>query len=127
MFKPVSALSGFSVSNLDKAKAFYETVLDVQVKDDVGGTRLMLPGGASAWMYAKADHLAATFTILNFVVDDIDEAVDELIKRGVSFEKYDGAPQDSKGIMRGKDHNMGPNIAWFKDPSGNILSVLEPA
>jgi predicted enzyme related to lactoylglutathione lyase len=125
MFKPKAAFSGFSVSDMDKAKEFYTTVLDVTIKDDVGGVRLLLPGGQQAWMYPKADHEPATFTILNFVVPDVDEAVDELTTRGVKFEKYPVDFQDDKGVMRGKEHNMGPNIAWFKDPSGNILSVIE--
>jgi catechol 2,3-dioxygenase-like lactoylglutathione lyase family enzyme len=126
MFKPKAAFSGFSVNNMDQAKIFYTTVLGLKVRDDVGGSKLDLPGGTQCWMYAKDDHQPATYTILNFVVDDVDEAVDELISRGVSFEKYEGAPQDEKGIMRGKDYKMGPSIAWFKDPAGNILSVLEP-
>jgi catechol 2,3-dioxygenase-like lactoylglutathione lyase family enzyme len=126
MFKPKAAFSGFSVDNMDKAKKFYTTILDLKVRDDVGGSKLDLPGGTECWMYAKNDHQPATYTILNFVVDDVDEAVDELISRGVSFEKYDVEFQDDKGIMHGKAHKMGPNIAWFKDPAGNILSVLEP-
>jgi hypothetical protein len=91
----------------------------------MGGTTLTLPGGATVWMYPKEDHMPATYTMLNFVVSDIDEAVDELTKKGIVFEHYPGSPQDEKGIARGKDANMGPNIAWFKDPAGNILAVLQ--
>jgi predicted enzyme related to lactoylglutathione lyase len=84
-----------------------------------------LPGGGTAFAYPKDDHQPATFTLLDFVVDDIDEAVDELKSRGVSLERYEGMPQDQKGIMRGIAHQMGPDIAWFKDPAGNILAVLQ--
>lgn len=76
-------------------------------------------------MYQKSDHEPAGYTMLDFVVDDIDEALDELVKRGVKFEHYPGSPQDKKGIMHGKAHDMGPDIAWFKDPAGNILAILE--
>ena len=89
------------------------------------GLRLHLPGGGTAFAYPKDDHQPATFTLLDFVVDDIDEAVDELKSRGVSFDRYAGMPQDKKGIMRGISQNMGPDIAWFKDPAGNMLAVLQ--
>lgn len=125
MFEPKATFSGFSVDDLEAARTFYTEVLGCTVQDEVGGARILLPGGAQAWMYPKTDHQPAGYTMLDFVVDDIDEAVDELVKRGATFEKYDSSPQDAKGIMRGKDQNMGPNIAWFKDPAGNILAVLE--
>jgi len=126
MFKPSSAFSGFSVGDLAKAKEFYCKVLGLKANDEVGGMRLLLPGGHTAWVYLKADHQPATFTILNFIVDDIDEAVDELTHRGVQFEHYEaGLKTDAKGIARGKSENRGPNIAWFKDPAGNFLSVIE--
>ena len=125
MFKPKGAFSGFSVDDLAKAKQFYTKTLGLEVEDGVGGMRIHLPGGNFVWAYPKNDHQPATFTMLNFEVDDIDEAVDELAKRGVRFERYEGSPQDEKAIMRGKEQHMGPNIAWFKDPAGNILSVLE--
>ena len=127
MFKPIATFSGFSVDDMDKAKQFYGDVLGVEAKDSMGGVELQMPGGAKVWVYAKPNHQAATYTMLNFVVDDIDAAVDELIKRGVLFERYEGMPggQDEKGIMRGAP-GMGPNIAWFKDPAGNILAVLQP-
>jgi catechol 2,3-dioxygenase-like lactoylglutathione lyase family enzyme len=127
VFTPVGAFSGFSVDDLDKAKEFYGDVLGLTVTDGKGGARVMLPGGAEAWIYPKGGaHQPATYTTLDFVVDDIDEAVDELTGRGVRFERYEnGPPQDAKGIMRGIAHGMGPDIAWFKDPAGNILAVLK--
>jgi len=121
-----STFSGFSVSDLAAAKQFYGEALGCVLEDKVGGISLTLPGGASAWMYQKADHQPAGYTMLDFVVDDIDAAHAALTDQGVVFEHYPGSPQDEKGIMRGKEHNMGPNIAWFKDPAGNILAVVEP-
>jgi catechol 2,3-dioxygenase-like lactoylglutathione lyase family enzyme len=129
MFAPTATFSGFSVDDLEKAKQFYTEILGVKVKDRTGGTELQLPGGAKAWMYAKPDHQPAGYTMLDFVVDDIDNAVDELGKRGVHFEKYAQMPpgmQDEKGIMRGGP-GKGPHIAWFTDPAGNILAVLQAA
>ncbi len=125
MFKPKTAFSGFSVNDLAKAKAFYTQTLGLQVVEEGVGLRLHLPGGGTAFAYPKDDHQPATFTLLDFVVDDIDEAVDELKSRGVSFERYAGMSQDEKGIMRGISQNMGPDIAWFKDPAGNTLAVLQ--
>ena len=125
MFTPKATFSGFSVDDLEKARAFYTNVLGCTIEDQTGGARILLPAGAQAWMYPKADHQPATYTMLDFIVDDIDEAVDSLEKNGVVFERYDGSPQDERGIMRGKEQNMGPNIAWFQDPAGNILAVLE--
>lgn len=120
-----SAFSGFSVNDLEAAKQFYGAVLGLELEDEVGGTRLTLPGGASAWMYQKADHQPATYTMLDLVVGDIDEAYQALAAKDVAFEHYPGSYQDEKGIMRGKKVGMGPNIAWFKDPAGNILAILE--
>ena len=125
MFKPKGAFSGFSVNDLAKAKEFYTKILGLQVEDGVGGVRIRLPGGGMVWAYPKKDHQPAAFTMLNFKVDDIDEAVDDLTSRGVKFERYAGIPADSKGILRGIATKRGPDIAWFKDPAGNILSVLE--
>jgi len=125
MFSPKAAFSGFSVNDLGQAKEFYTETLGLTVTDGVGGTRIQLPGGSQAWMYPAKDHAPATYTMLDFVVDDIDEAVDELTSRGVRFERYEGIPQDDRGILRGQEKGMGPNIAWFKDPAGNILAVLE--
>ncbi|HEX9923078.1 MAG TPA: VOC family protein [Anaerolineae bacterium] len=130
MFEAKAAFSGFSVDDLVKAKEFYANTLGLKVDDEGVGLRLHLPGGYSVFSYPKDDHQPATFTILNFVVDNIDEAVDELTSRGVQFEHYDlggGAETDEKGILRGLSHNMGPDIAWFKDPAGNVLAVLQEA
>jgi catechol 2,3-dioxygenase-like lactoylglutathione lyase family enzyme len=126
MLKAKAAFSGFSVDDLAKAKKFYTEILGLTIADELMGLRLQLPGGGSVFAYEKNDHQAATFTILNFVVDNINDAVNELTSRGVRFEQFkDGPGTDAKGIMRGKSQNMGPDIAWFKDPAGNFLSVIE--
>lgn len=126
MLKAKTAFSGFSVDDLAKAKKFYTEILGVKVDDEGVGIRLHLPGGGTVFTYPKSTHQPATFTILNFAVENIDGAVDELTSRGVQFEHYKSGPKtDKKGIMRGKEQNIGPDIAWFKDPAGNILSVLE--
>jgi len=126
MFRPTRAFSGFSVSDLAAAKRFYSQTLGLNVEDDGVGVRLHLPGGGTVFAYPKRDHQPATFTILNLVVDDIDAAVDELARRGVQFEHYDNEPKtDGKGILRGRAQNRGPDIAWFKDPAGNFLSVVD--
>ena len=128
MFTPTSAFSGFSVNDLAKAKAFYAETLGLPVDDEGVGMRMHLPGGGTVFAYPKDDHQPATFTILNFVVDSIDEAVDELTNRGVQFEHYEEGPKtDEKGILRGRVLQMGPDIAWFKDPAGNTLAVLQLA
>lgn len=129
MFHPVATFSGFSVDNLEKAKRFYAEVLGTEIKDQTGGAELQLPGGAKAWMYEKPDHQPAGYTMLDFVVENIDDAVAELMKRGIEFERYPQMPpgmQDEKGIMRGGP-GRGPHIAWFNDPAGNILAVLQLA
>jgi catechol 2,3-dioxygenase-like lactoylglutathione lyase family enzyme len=125
MLKVKAAFSGFSVDDLAKSKKFYIEVLGLKADDEGVGLRLHLPDGGTVFIYPKNDHQPATFTILNFVVENIDEAVDELKSRGVSFERYEGSPQDEKGILRGRSQQMGPDIAWFQDPAGNILSLLE--
>jgi len=126
MFQANYAFSGFSVDDLAKAENFYGGVLGLGVKKDPMGLNLQLPGGATVFVYPKENHEAATFTILNFQVDDIDQAVDALSKKGVVFEHYsDGIVTDAKGILRGRARKMGPDIAWFKDPAGNFLSVLQ--
>ena len=125
MLKTTGAFSGFSVDDLAKAKAFYAETLGLKVDPDGVGVRLHLPGGGTVFAYPKKDHQPATFTILNLVVDNIDEAVDDLTSRGVRFERNENGPKtDAKGILRGKAQNRGPDIAWFKDPAGNFLSVL---
>lgn len=125
MINVVQAFSGFSVDDLSKAKQFYSTVLGLQVDDDEMGLMLRLPGDGKIFIYEKETHRPATYTALNFQVDDIDTAVDELAKKGISFERYEGMPADDKGIVRGIDAKRGPDIAWFRDPAGNILSVLQ--
>ncbi len=127
MFKAKTAFSGFSVDDLATAKEFYAETLGLKVDNEGIGLRLQLPGGGTVFAYPKDNYQPATFTILNFVVDTIDEAVDELTNRGVQFEHYEGIPTDEKGILRGISKNQGPDIAWFKDPAGNILAVLEVA
>lgn len=118
------AFSGFSVSDLDAARQFYSEVLGLAVSDlDMGLLELQFPGGGRVILYPKPNHEPATFTVLNFPVDDIDEAVDGLVARGVVFERYEGMGQDDKAISRGET-GQSPNIAWFTDPAGNILSVL---
>jgi catechol 2,3-dioxygenase-like lactoylglutathione lyase family enzyme len=128
MFTPTSAFSGFSVNDLAQAKAFYTETLGLKVDDEGVGMRLHLPGGGTVFAYPKDDHQPATFTIVNFVVENIDEAVDELTNRGVQFEHYaEGPKTDEKGILRGRTLHMGPDIAWFQDPAGNTLAVLQVA
>jgi len=123
MLAEAKATSGFAVPDTDEAKRFYEEVLGlgVDVLDEQNGVMALKLSGGDVLMYRKPDFVPATYTILNFDVDDIDAAVDGLAERGVSFERYDGFDQDEKGIM----HGPGPHIAWFKDPAGNILSVLQ--
>ena len=128
MFTPKSAFSGFSVNDLNKAREFYAQTLGLSVDQESERLLIHLPGGGTVFAYPKNDHQPATFTILNFRVDDIDQAVDELTQRGVQFEHYAQIPHiDAKGIMRGRAHKMGPDIAWFADPAGNILAVLQDA
>jgi catechol 2,3-dioxygenase-like lactoylglutathione lyase family enzyme len=122
MFAKTKAFSGFSVDDLDKARHFYGDTLGIETSEEYGLLTLHLAGGRDTLAYPKPNHTPATYTILNFEVDDIDQAVDELAARGVQFERYDGLGQDEKGINRAG----GPYIAWFKDPAGNILAVLQP-
>jgi catechol 2,3-dioxygenase-like lactoylglutathione lyase family enzyme len=122
MLEAANAFSGFSVDDLDRAKQFYSETLGLSVSEIPAGLELQLGGGGRVFVYPKPNHEPATFTILNFPVASIDQAVDELTAAGVTFERYDGMEQDDRGIARG---GGGPNIAWFKDPAGNILSVLE--
>jgi len=122
MFKNIGAFSGFSVSDIQKAKKFYGETLGLEISETHGLLNLHLAGGTTVLIYPKPNHIPATFTILNFPVDNIEDAVDKLTKSGVRFERYEGdIKTDEKGIFRGG----GPLIAWFKDPAGNILSVLE--
>jgi predicted enzyme related to lactoylglutathione lyase len=121
MFENTKAFSGFAVDDLEAAKKFYGETLGVTVSEHYGLLTLHLAGGRDTLVYPKPDHTPASYTILNFQVDDIDAAVDELVSRGVELEKYEGMGQDAKGINRAG----GPYIAWFKDPAGNILAVLQ--
>ena len=125
MFENSKAFSGFSVDDVPRAKAFYRETLGLNVSEDGehGLLFLHLAGDRDTLIYPKPDHIPASFTVLNFPVDDIDAAVEELTARGVSFERYEGTEMetDEKGIFRGG----GPYIAWFKDPAGNVLSVLQ--
>ncbi len=119
------AFSGFSVNDINAAQAFYGQTLGLPVKTSGGGILEIELGAGHVIAYPKENHVPATFTILNFPVRDIDKAVDELEAAGVSLTRYDGMPQDARGIVRGND--QGPSIAWFTDPAGNILSVIETA
>jgi len=121
MFANTKAFSGFAVDDLEKARQFYGETLGLKTSEEHGLLTLHLAGDRPTLVYPKPDHTPADYTILNFPVDDIDEAVDALAARGVQCERYDGVEQDEKGIMRA----MGPYIAWFKDPAGNVLSVLQ--
>jgi catechol 2,3-dioxygenase-like lactoylglutathione lyase family enzyme len=123
MFKDTKAFSGFAVDDIDKAREFYGTVLGLDVSaNELGLLTLHLAGDRPTVVYPKPDFTPATYTILNFPVDDIDPVVDALIERGVAFELYDGFGQDERGVSR---NDYGPPIAWFRDPAGNILAVLE--
>jgi len=124
MFKDTKAFSGFSVNDLAAAKKFYGETLGLDVDQGPQGLRLKIAGGNATFVYSKTDHVPATYTILNFPVDDIDKAVDRLTAAGVNFEHY-GQLTDARGIARGATTGGGPDIAWFKDPAGNILSVLQ--
>jgi catechol 2,3-dioxygenase-like lactoylglutathione lyase family enzyme len=120
------ATSGFAVNDLKQAREFYEGTLGLEVEEldrQYGVTRLKLADDHNVLMYLSADMTPASYTMLNFEVDDIDTVVDELSERGVVFERYEGFQHDEKGIVR----EPGPQIAWFKDPSGNVLSVLQQA
>ncbi|MFJ8468041.1 VOC family protein [Streptomyces swartbergensis] len=121
MFGTTKAYSGFSVNDIEAARKFYGDTLGIRVSEEHGMLILHIAGGRDILVYPKEDHTPATYTILNFPVDDIEAAVDELSRRGVRFERYDHLQADDKGIFRGG----GPLIAWFTDPAGNVLSVLQ--
>ncbi|WP_210506205.1 VOC family protein [Naasia sp. SYSU D00057] len=125
MFTEVAAFSGFSSNAIEESKRFYGDVLGLRVQEEMGGLRLLLGGGGSVFVYPKENHEPASFTVLNFPVQDIDAAVDELRAKGVETKIYsdDDFPSDEKGIVRGAQFG-GPDIAWFRDPAGNVLSVL---
>jgi len=119
------AFSSYSVNDIPKAKEFYGQTLGLSVFEEEEGLAIKI-GGSDIFIYPKDDHKAATFTVLNLAVDDVEKAVYDLVKRGISFESFEGEMKtDEKGIYWGKERGQGPNIAWFKDPAGNFLSVLE--
>jgi len=121
MFKNTKAFSGFAVDDVDKAREFYAEKLGIEVSEENGLLTLHIADDRPTLVYPRPNHTPAEYTILNFPVDDIDQAVDDLTARGVQFERYEGFDQDERGIMRGE----GPPIAWFKDPAGNVLSVIK--
>ena len=122
MLANTPAFSGFAVPDIDAARDFYANTLGLEVTtEEMGVLTLQLAGDRPTMIYPKPDFTPATYTILNFQVEDIDAAVDELTSRGIAFERYEGFPQDEKGVMRGN----GPDIAWFKDPAGNILAIIQ--
>ncbi len=123
MFRDTKAYSGFSVDDIPRAKEFYGDTLGLEVSEENGLLTLHIAGDRGTLVYPKPDHTPAEFTILNFPVDDVEQAVDELTERGVEFERYEGTEveTDEKGIFRGG----GPLIAWFRDPAGNVLSVIQ--
>jgi catechol 2,3-dioxygenase-like lactoylglutathione lyase family enzyme len=128
MLENSRTFSGISVDDLDAARRFYGSVLGFSVQDEYGGFRVALPGGSELWVYEKPNHEPASFTVLDFVVPDIDAAVDELNAAGVQTKIYPDEQfwTDEKGIARGRAANRGPDIAWFRDPAGNVLAVLQP-
>ncbi len=122
MLENSPAFSGYSVDEIPTAMRFYGETLGLKVSEEHGLMTLHLPGGRDTLLYPKGDrHEPASFTVLNFPVEDIEAAVDELVARGIEFERYDGMEQDARGISRGE----GPLIAWFTDPAGNVISVLQ--
>ena len=128
MFHDSQAFSGFSTDDIDAAERFYRDTLGLETKrDEMGALELHLATGGRVYVYPKDDHQPASYTVLNFPVADIDAAVDGLTARGVTLENYDSEAMqaDAKGIYRGRAADMGPDIAWFKDPAGNIISVLQ--
>lgn len=128
MLTAINSFSGFSTNDIKTAKEFYVDTLDIKLLDDSMGLELELPGGGRVFIYEKPDHKPAEFTVLNFVVEDIDSTIDHMVeKHGIKFEIYDNLPaeQDERGVLRGKSANAGPDIAWFKDPAGNVLSLIQ--
>jgi catechol 2,3-dioxygenase-like lactoylglutathione lyase family enzyme len=121
MLSASHAFSGFSTNDIAAARAFYAETLGLDVTEENGMLTLRLAGGGRVLIYPKPNHEPATFTVLNFPVDDVEATVDRLVAAGVTFERYPGANQDERGINR----DQGPAIAWFRDPAGNVLSVLE--
>jgi catechol 2,3-dioxygenase-like lactoylglutathione lyase family enzyme len=125
MLTNTTAFSGFSTNDVEAARTFYRDVLGLETSESMGGLGIQFSNGHRVFIYPKEGHQPATFTVLNFPVEDLAAAVDELTAAGVEFERYPGMTQDEKGIARGNGY--GPDIAWFKDPAGNILAVLHDA
>lgn len=128
MINAISSFSGISVNNLEEAREFYVNTLELPLVNEEMGLTLDLPGGGRLFIYEKPDHQPAGFTVLNFVVESIDDTIDHLVNdHGIQFERYDTLPaeQDERGVLRGKEAGQGPDIAWFLDPAGNVLSVIE--
>lgn len=127
MFRDVQAFSSYSVNDLEEAKTFYGEMLGLDLEDTGMGLELRFKNGHRVFIYEKEDHEPAPFTVLNYPVEDINTAVDSLVEAGVVMKRYDGMPgeQDGRGVMRGKAAGMGPDIAWFEDPAGNVLGVIE--
>jgi catechol 2,3-dioxygenase-like lactoylglutathione lyase family enzyme len=121
MFENAPAFSGFAVDDVPKAKKFYQETLGLKVTEEYGMLHLHLGGGTEVLVYPKPGHVPAGYTILNFPVDDIESAVDDLVAAGVTIERFEGMTVDTKGIFR----EEGPYIAWYRDPAGNVLSVLQ--
>ena len=121
MFTNTKAFSGFAVDDVERARAFYGDTLGLKTSEENGLLTLHIAGDRPTLIYPRPGHEPAAYTILNFPVDDIDVAVDALVERGVEFERYEGMDQDERGVMR----SGGPYIAWFTDPAGNVLSVLQ--
>lgn len=127
MLSNAQAFSGYSINDSAAALTFYKHILGCNIQQTDMGLELSFPNGHSVFLYEKADHVPATFTVLNFPVTDLNSTIDDLTSRGVIMERYDTLPaeQDDRGVLRGKAAGMGPDIAWFKDPAGNVLAVLE--
>lgn len=127
MFKNTKAFSSFSVNDIAKAKDFYTNILGLDVKEEYGGLTLNIAGSNSIMVYPKDNHEPATFTVLNFPVEDIEKSVDELIAKGITFEQYDFLNTNEKGIAKMPEEGgaNGPTMAWFTDPAGNIFSLMQ--
>jgi catechol 2,3-dioxygenase-like lactoylglutathione lyase family enzyme len=127
MFKDAATFSSFSVNDIEKAKEFYGSTMGLPFEDSMGGIRIKFAGGSEAFVYPKPDHIPATFTILNFMVEHVEAEVDDLISKGITFEQYDHGymKTDAKGIFRGDGQNGPTAMAWFKDPAGNFLSIIQ--
>ena len=127
MFTNTSVFSSFSVNDLAEALTFYRKTLELEVEETPQGLQMKFANGSTLFIYPKENHVPATFTVLNFVVPSIDDTIQLLKVKGIEFEKYDTKEMqtDEKGVLRGKANGMGPDIAWFKDPAGNIISIIE--